>query len=290
MTREHTTIATLFVCLACVFLPGTMRAQETLHAEQNRVYLMQPEDILDIVVWPLDELSMEIAVRPDGNISFPIGLNKTADQIRSDQEYADLVLDPEFEALAADPNFMSLMNGSEIMVRNMTVSRLSLILRLRLNPIARNPRVAVNVKNFRHMRAFVLGAVKEPGLYEIRAGDTVLDLITRAGGVTDEAKQSKIAIIRPPRDIEPFPAGDLSGVEAVSGNSEPVAESEIPKNMIAVNLAEIVGQGVFPDKSEYMILNGDIVYVPKGNKVDWRKIYTVITSLYYAFSIDGLLK
>lgn len=286
MTDLRKILLTVFILIAGFAAPFTAFSQETLPPDQGSAYLIQPEDILGIVVWPLDELSMEITVRPDGMISFPIALNKTADEIQNDPEFADLVLDPDFKTLAADPEFVNLLSRSEIRVGNMTVSRLGLILRLRLNPIATNPRVAVNVKNFRHMRAFVLGAVKTPGVYEIRTGDTVMDLITRAGGVTEEAKQSKIAIVRPPENYEPYVDAAFSTLDP----EEKTGNDELPKNMITVNLAEVVGKGVFPEKSQYIITNGDIVFVPKGNKVDWKKIYGIVTSLYYAFSLDSLIK
>lgn len=48
----------------------------------------------------------------------------------------------------------------------------------------------------------VLGAVAEPGLYELREGDRVVDAVAAAGGLVDGAEQAAINLARPVSDGE----------------------------------------------------------------------------------------
>jgi len=50
-----------------------------------------------------------------------------------------------------------------------------------------NPQVNVFVKEYRDQKAVILGQVKSPGLYPLRDRTTLLELISQAGGLTEEA-------------------------------------------------------------------------------------------------------
>lgn len=212
------------------------------------VYQIQPEDIIDIVVWPDQNMSMKVSVRPDGTISYPfIG---------------------------------------ELDVEGMTVQELTQQITASLAGYVNEPKVAVNVTNIRKMRAFVLGAVIRPGVFEIRKGDTIMDLLTQAGGFAKEAKKSKVAIIRPPENLKkdtgtPVVLTDL--------NDEKMAEEFINQHIIFVDVAVLLGEGEFPVQHSYSVQDGDIVYVPTGKKMDWRKLYETVLSIYYTFSLDNVI-
>ena len=233
-------------------------------------YLIQPEDILEIKVWPMDDLSMEIPVRPDGRISYPI-------YFENDEDYK-LENTNEMNEIIDNPELFELVRTPEIKVEGMTVTELTRIITLRIKPFVSRPRVSINVRNFKRMRAFVLGAVANPGVYEIRKGHTVLDAITEAGGFAEKAKRSEVALIHAPDRLE------IKYAETAEGA---VADAE--KNIVLINIAEVVGKGDYPDKDNYFLKDGDIVYVPTGKKVDWKKIYSVVSSLYFAFSIEDLI-
>jgi len=116
-----------------------------------------------------------------------------------------------------------------------------------------NP-LATNVK--------VLGAVENPGSYEVFFQTTLLDMIFLAGGPTEDANLKKIKIV------------SSTGKEA----------REVP-----INIKKLLKSKSF--KSIPIVVPGDIVYVPE-KKVSWRKILsflrdiTTFATLYYLISIS----
>ena len=50
-----------------------------------------------------------------------------------------------------------------------------------------NPQVNVFIKTYRERKAVILGQVQQPGLYELRDKTTLLELISQAGGLTEQA-------------------------------------------------------------------------------------------------------
>ena len=136
----------LFVLLVGV-LPG--QAQE---------YLLGVGDVLRISVWGHAELTTEVAVRPDGYLTFPLvgdhmAVGKSARQ-----------LSQELEAILAD--------------------------------YVVNPRVTVIVSQFRSLQVQVLGEVKSSGYYQLRAGARLMDILALAGGPTQAADLQQISITR----------------------------------------------------------------------------------------------
>ncbi|MCX7919720.1 MAG: polysaccharide biosynthesis/export family protein [bacterium] len=84
-------------------------------------------------------------------------------------------------------------------------------------------------------RVFVLGAVHNPGLYDLGGRLTVLEAIAKAGSYTEEANLSQVCIIR----------GDLTKPE-----------------IIKVNIRNQILKGTIPKQQN--LQPNDIVYVPKG--------------------------
>ena len=77
----------------------------------------------------------------------------------------------------------------------------------------------------------LVGAVATPGLYELRAGDRVVDAVAAAGGFTPDADQARLNLAGPvsdgeqifvPRVGEARPVAEGSGVPGVAGPSSPV--------------------------------------------------------------------
>ncbi|MBE7539705.1 MAG: polysaccharide biosynthesis/export family protein [Opitutaceae bacterium] len=62
----------------------------------------------------------------------------------------------------------------------------------------RNPQVTINVEEYAPREVSIHGQVRTPGRYSlpIEATMTVLDLVTKAGGLTDTAKGSEITVTR----------------------------------------------------------------------------------------------
>jgi polysaccharide export outer membrane protein len=121
-------------------------------------YVIGPEDLLEINVFELPELKTTTRVLGDGTVSLPlIGVVPAAGLTKTG-----------FEA------------------------RLSELLSERF---VLDPQVTIAVTEFRSRRVSVIGAVNEPGTYEMLGPRTVLQMISEAGGLTKEAG-AEIIILR----------------------------------------------------------------------------------------------
>jgi polysaccharide export outer membrane protein len=121
-------------------------------------YVIGPDDVLNIVFWRDADMTQEVTVRPDGNITLPL--------IR-DIQAAGLRPDELREAVAkAAAKFIS------------------------------DPNVTVVVKEIKSRNVFITGQVTRPGPYPVSGQMTVLQLIAVSGGLTEYADSKKITIIR----------------------------------------------------------------------------------------------
>jgi len=113
-------------------------------------YPIGAEDLLEIEVFQLDELTKTVRVAQDGSISYPlVGTVQVAGLTRSQLE-----------------------------------ARLAELLEQRF---IRNPQVTVFIKEYRSRRVAVIGAVHRPDTYELVGAKRILDMLGMAGGVTEEA-------------------------------------------------------------------------------------------------------
>jgi polysaccharide biosynthesis/export protein len=130
------------------------------------VYLIGPEDVIEITVWGHQDLQRQVAVSLDGTITFPlIGEVKAAGQ--SVQAFEKI--------LAA-----KLSDGYLV-----------------------NPQVTINIKEYKSQKVFILGEVKNPGTYPVTKKNDLLFILSLAGGFTPNAG-NEVMIVRP-RDNEGKP-------------------------------------------------------------------------------------
>jgi len=125
-------------------------------------YRIGRQDLLEIEVFDVEELTQTVRVADDGSITMPLlgrltvaGLTKT-----------------ELEELVA---------------------------RLLADRYVRDPQVTVFVKEFESKKVAVSGAVKKPGTYEMLGAKTLLEMISMAGGL-DADLGKEIVIFRPEED------------------------------------------------------------------------------------------
>jgi polysaccharide export outer membrane protein len=103
-----------------------------------------------------------------------------------------------------------------------------------------NPQVSIFVEEFRSKKVVIIGAVVRPGLYELSGPTTLLELISKAGGLSNGAGQ--IATIR-----------------------RPATESGGPEKTLTLNLDELIdSKQTTPDVEIY---DGDTVTVAKAGVV-----------------------
>lgn len=83
----------------------------------------------------------------------------------------------------------------EIRASGLTEREFKEELRRALSRYMHNPHVSVHVKEYRSRQVGVLGAVDEPGLHTARSSEaTILDMISSAGGLTDDSTQRLLFI------------------------------------------------------------------------------------------------
>jgi len=177
-------------------------------------YRLDAGDVLGVSVWGYQELQMpELMIRPDGKIAIPL--------------------------------------VGEIKAAGLTPGELATALTKALGEYIREPKVTLNVVQFRTTRVYVLGDVIKPGLYELLKEHRVLDALGSAGGFTKFAAKTKVYLIR-------------------SGDSN---------HFVKINLTNMLKKG---DLSQNFVLNeGDLLYLARGRVDIAGDILPIIQGLYY---------
>jgi polysaccharide biosynthesis/export protein len=143
--------------LAVLALPQAM-PQKPDAKPAEPLYLIQPNDILEIFVYKEPELTRKVLVRPDGRISFP--------------------LVQDLQAAGATPG------------------ELKTQIEARLQEFFSAPSVTVIIEGIRSYQVFVVGKVQKPGAIVIEKPITVLQALSIAGGFQDYAKDTEMTVIR----------------------------------------------------------------------------------------------
>ena len=115
-------------------------------------------------------------------------------------------------------------------------------IRTRLLRYLVNPQVSVTVTAVQSQKALVLGEVRTPGVFTLDAPLTLFEALTRAGGVTVDAKTTNVMLIRRGKEKPEVVTIDLKrGFREAGGAADP------------------------------LLVNGDVVYVPAATiaNVSW---------------------
>ncbi|MEO2167695.1 MAG: polysaccharide biosynthesis/export family protein [bacterium] len=119
----------------------------------------------------------------------------------------------------ASSGTVSLPMIGDINAAGLTEKQFKSELRKALAQYMHRPHVAVHVTEYRSRQVGVLGAVTEPGLHTVKSAQaTILDMISEAGGLTDEATQRLLFI--PVDRLDPQEAESLELVGLVSNNAQ----------------------------------------------------------------------
>jgi polysaccharide export outer membrane protein len=127
-------------------------------------YFIESGDVLNVQVYPAEEFSKEVTVRPDGTIDVPLVGSVRVAGLRS----ADLenTLTAKFSKYVA------------------------------------NPRITINVRKFSANSIAIIGEVRGTGYFEYREGMRLLDLVAQAGGLADYPNAAKVRIYRHVKDSD----------------------------------------------------------------------------------------
>jgi len=174
-------------------------------------YQLGPEDVITVTVQRHPEFSGEFLIPPDGVIDLPV-IGKMQASGKTIAEFTDLVV-----------------KG----------------LKARL----RAPEVNVSLKTPRLQRIYVMGGVVKPGVYDLKPGWRVLEVLTAAGGVVSkEGKMNAVVLVR---KIDGKEQRQTCNIERF------LKKADISQNPT--------------------VQPGDVVFVPTKNRIDWSQILQVVS-------------
>jgi len=127
-------------------------------------YVIGPGDVLAVDIWKEPELSKQVSVRLDGNISLPL--------------------------------------VNDIRAAGLTPTELRNYLTIRYRDYVEVPEVSVTLVESRSRKIYVLGKVNTTGEQVLEKNMTFLQAISRAGGLGEWADTSDIRLIRKINGVE----------------------------------------------------------------------------------------
>jgi len=153
--RSLLSIPTLLLALLALQGGAVAAAQD---GQTVDLYKIQPGDVLQVSVWKEEDLTQQVIVRPDGQITFPL----------------------VGEATAAGNSIESLR----------------LLIADRLQKYIPDPVVTVSVLQLSGNTIYVIGKVNRPGVFPIVRNVDVMQALSMAGGTSTYAALNDIKILR----------------------------------------------------------------------------------------------
>lgn len=127
---------------------------------QPAEYRVSYGDALTIYVVGQPTLSVtDLAIRPDGRITLPL--------------------------------------VQDLPVQGKTVPEVTALVTKSFKPFLASPQVMVNIARFRPVKITALGQVKLPGTFAFEATPNLVDVIAKAGGLTERASRTSVKVIDP---------------------------------------------------------------------------------------------
>jgi len=142
------------IIMAILLLGG-----ETVMAQApESSYRIGPNDVLNIFVWKEADLTRDVTVMPDGNITYPL--------------------------------------IGEITAQGRTATEIKKTITDKLQNYVTAPEVTVIVKESRSQVIYTVGKLLRPGPYPLAPGMTVMQALSAAGGFAEWADPKSIMIVR----------------------------------------------------------------------------------------------
>ena len=186
-------------------------------------YTIGPGDVLKIIVWGHEDLSREYPVTPDGHVPFPL--------------------------------------VGQVPAVGLTPTQLAKSLRDKLEKdYLVNPQVIVSVKEFLSRKVSVLGEAERPGLFYLTGPTTLLEVLSKAGGLSKSAGK-EVVLVRSQNpagstilrlDMRKIQAGDVKE-NILLENADTVF---VPKAQAFYVLGEVKRPGTFPFDRRVSALEG----------------------------------
>ncbi len=214
-----------FLVGVCLGLPFSFLASAQDASAQG--YTIGPRDVLKITVWGHDDLSKDYPVDPDGFVPFPLVGRVKADGLTTREFAARL---------------------RELLEKDYLV----------------NPQVIVSVKEYLSKKVHVLGEAERPGLFYLTGPTTLLEILSKAGGLSKTAGKQLVLL----RNHRPTSGGTSTGnailrlnlakIQAGDASENIRLEDEdtifVPKAQAFFVLGEVKNAGTFPLEKETSVL------------------------------------
>jgi len=157
---NHRNIGWVFISLMAVCIPlAQAQVDETFIKE----YKIGAKDLLEISIVELPELNQTIRVSEDGSITLPLIGKVSIDGLTKEE------VEKKLAEMLLEQNYV------------------------------KNARVTVFIKEYQSKRVALIGAVNKPGMYELVGRMTLLQLISLAAGLTEQAS-SELFVLREGKD------------------------------------------------------------------------------------------
>jgi polysaccharide export outer membrane protein len=187
-------------------LASAAALEQAATLQRNDEYALGPGDLIEVYIFQVEELSRPLRVRRDGTISFP------------------------------------LLGSLEVAGWSTGLLERELARRLEAEYL-NDPQVSILVAEYRSHPVTVLGEVNQPGVYYLRGPSTLLEILSEAGGLSEEAGSTV----------------HLRRVRADAGHAEPQLE------LIAMDLGRLLEAR--DAELDLTLRNGDTVNVPRAGVV-----------------------
>lgn len=146
-------------------------------------YRIGAHDVLTVLFWRDQDMSGDVTVRPDGNITLPL-VNDIAAAGQTPEQLRQAITDAASQFIES-------------------------------------PTVTVVVKQINSRVVFITGEVAKPGAYPLTGRITVMQLISLAGGLREYADEQDITVLRVDKDRQvslPFNYKDVAGGKKLNQN------------------------------------------------------------------------
>lgn len=140
----------------------------------DEFYVIGAGDVLNINVWKEPSLSGAVKVRPDGFVTVPL--------------------------------------VNEIQVVGMTTAKLRKVLEDKYKEFTVDPFITVRLEAIASSEVFLVGQVNRPAAIPLNGNETLLQILTRAGGLTIFADRRNIRVVRREGDKVTEYIADYDGI------------------------------------------------------------------------------
>ena len=169
-----------------------------------------PDDVLSVTVLTYPELSAEtVTVSPSGTINLPV--------------------------------------AGQVSVLGKTPAQLAREIARRLNVRVVNPEVTVSLRQSAQKRVYVLGAVAKPGVYDIKPGWRISEVLAAAGGVSGRLDETRATLSRPTQAPLPVSLSVALGNPASNQNRAIRAGDVLVVTALDPQIVTVSGDVVKPD-------------------------------------------